>query len=243
MRKDGAMPQPLVDLLWSAHPEAPAGGRRGPRARRSTAEVVDRAVTLADVGGLDAVTVRALAQSLDMSTMSVYTHVNSRDDLLVLMADAAHGAMTRPTFGQAGWRTRVRRVADANLALLTAHSWLLRIHDDRTALGPGTIAKYDHELQAFDGTGLDDLDRDAALTLVLDFVAAAAARRTAPPVDFGPLWAESAERLAHYLGDDHPLAQRVGRAAGESMGAPYGVERAWVFGLDRLMAGLADLVE
>ncbi|TKV60633.1 TetR family transcriptional regulator [Nakamurella flava] len=237
------MPQPLVDLLWSGHPDAPAGARRGPKSRRSTADVVARAVSLADADGLDAVTVRALAGDLGISTMSVYTYVNSRDDLLVLMADAAHGAMALPAFGRADWRTRVRRVADANLVLLLAHPWLLRIHDDRTALGPGTIAKYDHELQAFGGTGLDDLDRDAALTLVLDFVGAAAARRTAPPVDFGPLWAESAGRLAHYLGDDHPLAQRVGRAAGESMGAPYGADRAWAFGLDRLLAGLADLVD
>lgn len=237
------MPQPLVDLLWSAHPDAPAGGRRGPKSRRSTAEVVARAMALADAAGLEAVTIRALAQDLGISAMSVYTYVNSRDDLLVLMADAAHGAMVRPAFGRAGWRTRVRRVAEANLALLLAHPWLLHVHDDRTALGPGTIAKYDHELHAFDGTALDDLDRDAALTLVLDFAAAAAARRTVPAVDFGPLWAESAGRLAGYLGDDHPLAQRVGRAAGESMGAPYGVQRAWTFGLDRLVAGLADLIE
>lgn len=237
------MPQPLVDLLWSGHPDAPAGGRRGPRSTRSTAELVTHAITLADAAGLDAVTVRALAGDLGISTMSVYTYVNNRDDLLVLMADAAYGAMDRPAFGRTGWRTRVRRVADANLAFFLAHPWMLRIRDDRTALGPGTIAKYDHELHAFDGTALNDLDRDAALTLVLDFVGAAAVRRTAPAVDVGPLWAESAERLARYLRDDHPLAQRVGRAAGESMGGPYGVDQAWAFGLERVIAGLADLIE
>lgn len=237
------MPQPLVDLLWSAHPSALAGGRRGPRSRLSTTEVVAQAVRLADAGGLDAVTVRALAQDLGISTMSVYTYVNSRDDLLVLMVDSVRAAMPHPTFGRTGWRTRVRRVADANLALLLAHPWLLRVRDDRTALGPGTIAKYDHELHAFDGTPLDDLDRDAAVTLVLDFVTAAAARRCAPAVDFGPLWAESATRLAGYLGPEHALAQRVGQAAGESMGGPYSVDRAWTFGLERVLAGLADLIE
>lgn len=239
------MTRPLVDLLWRDHPDAPSRGARGPRSRHSTGEVVDHAVALADASGLEAVTVRALAEALGLSPMSVYTHVNSRDDLLVLLVDRVHGAMTLPPFGRAGWRTRVHRVADANLALLRDHPWLLRVTDARTALGPGTIAKYDHELHAFDGTGLDDVDRDAALSFVLDFArAGAAALLPAPaPADFAEAWEESAGRLAHYLGDGFPLAQRVGQAAGESMGAPYSAERAWTFGLTRVVAGLAELVE
>ncbi|MDT0144863.1 TetR/AcrR family transcriptional regulator C-terminal domain-containing protein [Microbacterium sp. PRC9] len=237
------MPRPLVDLLWRDSPLAPAGGSRGPRARHSTGDVVTRAITLADEGGLSAVTVRALAQSLEMTAMSVYTHVNSRDDLLVLMTDHAHALMTATPFGRSTWRTRVRRVADDNLALLCAHPWLLDVDDPRTALGPGTIAKYDHELRAFDGTSISDLHRDAALTLVLDFIRSSAARIVTKPVtgDFGELWTQSVERLACYLGDEFAIAQRVGRAAGESMGGPYQADRAWEFGLARVIAGLADL--
>lgn len=237
------MPKPLVDLLWRDHPDASTGGARGPRARHSVADVVDRAVAMADDSGLPAVTIRALAHSLGTSPMSVYTHVNSRDDLVILMADAAHAALELPAFGRARWRTRVRRVAEANLALLVAHPWLLDVRDSRVALGPGTIAKYEHELHAFDGTGLTDLQRDASLTLVLDFVGASAGRRVGSPEDFGPVWAESAARLAVYLGTNHPLAQRVGEAAGEAMGTPYSAAHAWRFGLDRVVAGLAELVD
>src|SRR3546814_4852682 len=61
----------------------------------STGTVVDAATRLADADGLAAVTIRRLASELEVSTMSVYTHVNSRDDLLVLMADAAHAGMDR----------------------------------------------------------------------------------------------------------------------------------------------------
>ncbi len=235
----------LVDLLWRDHPAAPHGGTRGPRARHSTGDVVARAVALADTGGVDAVTIRALAEGLGMSTMSVYTHVNSRDDLLVLMADHVYARMARPSFGRSSWRTRVRRLAEANLELIGAHPWLLDITDPRTALGPGTIAKYDHELHAFDRAGLGDVDRDAALTFVLDFVRAAASALLRPPApgDMGELWEQSAGRLAGYLGDDFPLAQAVGRAAGESMGGPYDARRAWEFGLARVIAGLADVVE
>jgi AcrR family transcriptional regulator len=237
--------KPLIDLLWRGHPDARVRGARGPRARRSTGEVVGSAIVLADAEGLDAVTIRAVAESLSMSPMSVYTHVNSRDDLLVLMADAAHAGASLPRFGRTSWPTRVRRVAEANLALFRAHPWLLHLNDDRVALGPGTIAKYDHELHAFDGTGLSDLDRDAALTFVIGFARsnAAASIRTNQPGNFADVWQESAGPLGRYVGDSYPLAQRVGRAAGEHMAAPYSAAHAWEFGIQRVIAGLSALID
>ena len=237
------MPKPLVDLLWRTHPDAPGGGTRGPRAKHSISDVVERAVALADRSGLDSVTIRALAESLSISTMSVYTHVNSRDDLLVLMVDSVHSTMAMPTFGRAGWHNRVRRTAKANLALLTAHPWLLHVRDPRVALGPGTIAKYDHELHIFDGTRLEDLHRDAALTFLLDFVGSTASSQLTTTEDFGRVWTETAARLGRYVGDGYPLAQRIGQAAGESMGAPYSAAQAWRFGLERVIASLADIID
>ncbi|GHH74691.1 TetR/AcrR family transcriptional regulator [Promicromonospora soli] len=235
------MPRELIDLLWRDHPAAPQGGARGPRSRVTTGAVVDAASTLADAEGLAAVTVRRLGDALGVSTMSVYTHVNGRDDLLVLMADAAFARMPLPDHGRAGWRARVRRVADTNLALHREHPWLLEIEDDRTAFGPGTIAKYDHELHALDPLPLDDVARDAALTFVLDFVRAAArAQRPDPRADEMPqIWARWAGRLAEYLGDDYQLARRVGSAAGAAMNAPSSPAHAWEFGMARVLDSLA----
>ena len=237
------MPRSLIDLLWRDHPDAPTGGRRGPRARLSTGSVVDAAIRLADADGLAAVTIRRLAGELGVSTMSIYTHVNSRGDLLVLMADTAQARMEMPTFGRLGWRSRVRRVAEANLALLQAHPWLHDVVDDRTALGPGTIAKYAHELAALVPLGLDDVTCDAALTFVLDFVCARA-RALRPDPRAGELaehWPGWSARLASYVGDDFPLARRVGSAAGEAMGAAYSPSTAREFGLVRVLDGLAAL--
>lgn len=237
------MPRPLIDLLWRDHPEAPAGGRRGPRSRISTASVLEAAIRLADSDGLTAVTIRSLAAELGVSTMSVYTHVNSRDDLLVLMADAANGSVERASYGRQGWRTRVQRLAEANRGLLDRHGWLLDIDDDRTALGPGTIAKYDHELAALEPLGVDDVTRDAALTLVLDFVRASAraARPAAGAEELREHWPAWGERLATYLGDDFPLAQRVGAAAGEAQNGVRNADLAWRFGLERVLDALAGL--
>lgn len=238
------MARELIDLLWRDHPDAPHGGGRGPKSKVTTEQAVAAAKDLADAEGLEAVTMRRLAADLGISAMGLYTHVGSRDDLLVLMADAAHAGQPRAPYSGDGWRENVRRLAEADLDMYTRHWWLLDIADQRAALGPGAIAKYDHDLRALDGMGLDDLDRDAALTFVADFARSSAqARRPRPgDVDMAAAWASWHRRLAAYLGDDYPLAQRVGAAAGAEMNAAYSSEAAWRFGLGRVLDGLESFV-
>ena len=168
------MARDLVDLLWRDHPAAPSGRGRGPRAKVTTSRTVEEAVAIADAEGLDGLTVRRLATRLGVAANAVYTHVGSRDDLLVLMADLVRLRRTRAPWDDDDWRARIRELARAELALHAAHPWLVDVTDQRTAVGPGTIADYDHQLHALDGTGLDDVERDAALTFVTDFVRASA---------------------------------------------------------------------
>ncbi|MBO0925440.1 TetR family transcriptional regulator [Cellulomonas sp. zg-ZUI199] len=238
------MARELLDLLWRDHPAAPRAGSRGPRSRVTTSQVVDAAVALADAEGVGAVTVRRLAARLGVAPNAVYSHVGARDDLLVLMVDAVHARQHRAAHPDTGWRARVTAVAEADLATYGRHPWLLDVDDQRTAFGPGTVAAYDHRLHAFDGTGLDDLDRDAAAAFVADFVRASArARRTDPPAGAtAAVWARWADRLATYVGDRYALARRVGAVAGEAMAGPASAEHAWRFGLARVLDALDALV-
>ena len=237
------MARELLDLLWRDHPAAPQGGTRGPRAKVTTSQAVDAAIRLADAEGLVQVTVRRLAAELGMSGMALYTHVGSRDDLLVLMADCAHDRQPRAPYATEDWGARVRQVADADLTLYGEHDWLLDVADQRVSLGPGTIAKYDHDLHAFDHTGVSDVDRDAVLTFVADFTRAAARARRPDPhaADMASVWSAWRERLASYVGDDFPLARRVGAAAGAALNTSYSPEAAWEFGRERVLDALAVL--
>ncbi len=238
----------LIDLLWRHHPDAQRPSRRGPQSSRSTDEVVVAALSMADRGGIESLRMRELADQLGMSTMSMYTYVGSREDLLALMIDAALAGYPVPGYGRAGWRSRVRRTAEANLTLYRDRPWLLDVADDRTAVGPGTIAKYDHELQCFDGTALSDVERDAALTYLLGFVQGTArdARRqqVASSADVMlEFWQQSAGPLGNFLADNpFPLAARVGQAAGKEMNAAFSAGHAYRFGLTMLIDGLERLI-
>ncbi len=233
-------------LLWRHHVEPP-DGRRGPRPRNTLDDVVRAAVDIADAHGLAAVTMRDVAKALSMAPMSIYTHVSGRSQLVELMVDDVYARMDRRPWGRLGWRRRVETVCADNLELYRAHAWMLDVVSDLPPVGPGVIAKYDHELRAVEPLGLSDPDLDAALTFVLSFVRAAArdlltAARLESAGSATAWWAEHATELAELVETDaYPLATRVGAAAGAALGGAYDASHAYRFGLARVFDALASI--
>ncbi|WP_431727784.1 TetR/AcrR family transcriptional regulator [Verrucosispora sp. TAA-831] len=245
----GGDPAHTLRLLWRQPDAAPP--RRGPRQGRSLDEIVMAAIALADAEGLDAVTMRALARALGVAPMTLYTYVPGKAELLDLMLDAIYAGMPRPDRSDQPWRARVAALAQDNRDLFTAHPWAAEVATGRPPLGPGLMAKYEHELRAFDDTGLDDVTRDAALTFVLDFVRAAArsaaearsARAQTAWTD-EQWWAANAPLLAQVLDEQqYPTAVRVGTAAGTAQQAAYHPDRAYTFGLTRILDALTTLID
>ncbi|BCJ60297.1 TetR family transcriptional regulator [Micromonospora endophytica] len=246
-RTGGGDPAHTLRLLWR---QLGAGPRRGPRPGRSLEDIVTAAIALADAEGLDAVTMRAVAQAVGVAPMTLYTYVPGKAELLDLMLDAVYAEMPRPDRSGEPWRVRVAALARDNRELFAAHPWAAEVATGRPPLGPGLIAKYEYELRAFDDTGLDDVTRDAALTYVLDFVRAAArsaaearsARRDSAWTD-EQWWAANGPLLAEVLDERrYPTAVRVGAAAGTAQHAAYHPDQAYEFGLARVLDGLATLI-
>lgn len=245
-------PSRTLALLWR-DPGLTAGvGRRGPGRSVSVDAVVEAAVGLADGEGLPAVTMRAVARRVGLSTMAVYTYVPGKAELLDLMVDLLYLRMPRPPWRHRTWRRRLERVAENNRALLAEHPWLTEVAVlSRPPLGPGLMAKYEHELAAFDGTGLDEVTTDAALAHLLGFVlgharaAHDAARATTDTAMSDAAWWAANQPLLERVLDPaaYPRAVRVGAAAGEAHGASWSAEQAWRFGLARTLDGLAALIE
>jgi AcrR family transcriptional regulator len=246
-------PAKTLALLWRERDD-PEGEppRRGPRQRLDVDQVLAAGISIADESGLEALTVRAIAVRLSISPMSLYTYVPGKAELLDLMLDSLYLAMPRPPLPPPDrWREGVRTVADQNRALFQEHPWAARVSTARPPLGPGMMAKYEHELGAFEGVGLSDIEIDAALTYLLAFVQAAAvaaeeaaglARNSG--VDDADWWSEVGPLLERFLtAAEYPLASRVGTAAGIEQGAAFDPERAYAFGLERTRDGLAALIE
>ncbi|MER7772986.1 TetR/AcrR family transcriptional regulator [Kitasatospora sp. NPDC096140] len=248
-RSSAGDPARTLALLWGLTAEEKPG-RRGPRQARSTGEIAAAAVAVADAEGVDAVTMRRVAQELGLSPMALYTYVPGKAELLDLMLDTVYATMPRSAPAGDGWRARVTAVADDNRALHRAHPWVAAVSTSRPPLGPGLMAKYEYELRAFEDTGLTDVELDAALTHLLGFVqtcARMAADERAAQQDSAMTdeqwWAANAELLARVFDPErYPVAARVGAAAGEAHGGAYSPDHAYAFGLARVLDGLAALV-
>ncbi|WP_432498705.1 TetR/AcrR family transcriptional regulator [Kineococcus gypseus] len=249
-RTSAGDPAHTLALLWRGTGGGAAPGpRRGPRRALDVDAVVAAAVALADEQGLAGLSMRRLAERLGVGAMSLYTYVADRDELLDLVLDSAYAAMPRRDTTGLPWRERVAAVAEENRELYRAHPWAAEVSTLRPPLGPGQTAKYEHELAAFDGCGLDDVAVDDCLTHLLVFVRAcardaAAAREQRRDGDDEQWWAAAGPLLARVLDAARfPRAVRVGAAAGAAHGSAHDPEHAYEFGLQRLLDGLAALVE
>ncbi|MEU0812405.1 MULTISPECIES: TetR/AcrR family transcriptional regulator [unclassified Streptomyces] len=250
-RSGAGDPARTLALLWREPATADAPPRRGPKQVLSVDAVVRAAIELADSGGLEALTMRAVAQRLGVTPMTLYTYVPGKAELLDLMLDSAYLEMERAERPADPWRARVGAVARENLGLCRRHPWVASLPTVRPPLGPGVMAKYEHELAAFEGLGLTDIEMDAALTFLLQFVHSAvraeldaqAAHRDSAMSD-AQWWEANAPLLARvFNAERYPLAARVGNAAGEAHEAAYSPEHSFRFGLERTLDGLATLIE
>lgn len=241
-------PALTLALLWR---DTAGRSKPGPRPARSIDEVISAATVIADTDGLEAVTIRAVARRLSIAPMTVYTHVPSKAELLDCMLDDAYLRLNLTDTAGQPWRRRVAAVADDNRRLYRTHPWTATISTARPPLGPGQLAKYDHELAAFDDTAVDDVTRDAALTFVLDFVRITMlaeidddTRQTASGVDDQQWWDATGPLLATYTdANRYPVAARVGTAAGHAHSTTRDPEHAYRFGLARVLDGLAVILD
>ncbi|HEU0182350.1 MAG TPA: TetR/AcrR family transcriptional regulator C-terminal domain-containing protein [Agromyces mariniharenae] len=119
-------------------------GRRTPLSRE---RVLRSAVDLADTAGIDALTVRRLAESLGVEAMSLYYHVPNKEaildgivELVFIEIEGEVGGFQVPE-ADAAWHDALRaRILGARRVMLR-HPWAPALLDSRTGLAP-TTARY-----------------------------------------------------------------------------------------------------
>ena len=111
-----------------------------PRLPLSRDRVLRAAVALADQGGVDALSMRKLAQELGVVPMALYKHVASKDELLDGMIDVVVGEIDPPAAGT-DWKTATRRRVLSARAALLRHPWASRVIESRTTPTP-TVLDY-----------------------------------------------------------------------------------------------------
>lgn len=142
--------------------------RLGRRPALDIDRVVTTAVEIADRDGLGGVTLPKVAQALGFTGMSLYRHVGSKDELLVLMADHALGPPPEPA-GE-DWRDGLRDWAFGQRAIFRRRPWLVQVPASGPPSGPNQVAWMEAALVVLARTGLDWPHKLGVLSLVGGYV-------------------------------------------------------------------------
>ncbi len=140
-----------VALMWRMRD----AGRRGPKPSLTIDDITRAAIELADAEGLAAVSMARVAERLGNSTMALYRHVKSKDELLVLMSDAAL-ERPQPLPEDVDWRTGLTFWAEGVLVAVRKHRWYSKLPISGPPAGPNNLAWLDSALAALKDTGLPE---------------------------------------------------------------------------------------
>ncbi len=113
-----------------------------PRARLSRERVLEAAIAHADAAGLEAFTMRQLAEMLGVAPMALYRHVANKDDLVDAMVDVVFSEIGVPSGGD-DWKSSMRQRAVAVRDALTRHRWAIGLMEARTSPGPANLRHHD----------------------------------------------------------------------------------------------------
>lgn len=122
---------------------------QGPRIPLSRERVLHAAVKVADEGGIEALTMRRLAEEVGAEAMSLYYYVAKKEDILDGIVDviameinAATDRIRLPAEG-AHWKMAVRqRILSARQVFLR-HPWAAGVFETRTRVSPAVLRYFD----------------------------------------------------------------------------------------------------
>jgi AcrR family transcriptional regulator len=153
----------------------PVSRRGGPvRPALSREAIVEAALALAARQGLDAVSMRRVADELDTGASALYVYVRNRDDLLAAMFDHAMAAVATAALPAGDWRGRLTALLLRSIGVAGGHGGLAKIALTTVPAGPNAVAVTEQVRALLAEGGLGEATIAAALDLLALFVTGAA---------------------------------------------------------------------
>ncbi|MBY8858020.1 TetR/AcrR family transcriptional regulator [Nocardia sp. CA2R105] len=174
--------------------------RRRPRAGGlSTARIIEAALELLREGGVDALTVRAVADRLNTRSASLYRHIAGREELIALIADHVMGDIRISRTGR-GWRADVEALMHEMRRVMLSQPLPASAARNTAGYGPNTLRLIDAALELFLEAGLAPEQAAYTTTAMIQLVAGGAdIQRSA--VGRGPSGATRSAGFAELLHD------------------------------------------
>jgi AcrR family transcriptional regulator len=194
------------------------------------------AVALADEIGFEQLTIRRLADALDVKPMTIYHHVPNKEAIVDGMVDLVFAEIEDPDPGL-DWRSAIRGRCASARVVLGRHPWATSLMETRTSPGPATLAHHDAVLGCLRGGGMS-LEMTAHAYAMLDaYVYGFALQEAGLPATSGTDIAElAAQVIGQFPAGEYP---HLFELTTEHVLRPgYDFTREFDFGLDLILDGL-----
>ena len=194
-------------------------------------QVARAALELADAEGLDALSMRALADRLGVGTMTLYGYFRNKDELLDAVVDSAVGD-SEPPLLEGDWAERLREVVLHARRGLLRHPSIVELRVRRPVLRPEALRFAERCLGILLDGGFDVREGTAAFRLLFTYTLGFAALSPAEATDDDRRAAMAA--LSALPADEYPALTAARAEASQAMGG----EEVFRYGLDRIIDGL-----
>ncbi|MFG2333601.1 TetR/AcrR family transcriptional regulator [Streptomyces sp. NPDC048604] len=159
---------PARSSVWLEQRAARSGG--GP-AGLDRDRIVAAAIRMLDEEGLAKLSMRKLATELNVTAMSLYWYVDTKDDIIEYAVDTGYGEVDVEAVDAAGdWRDRIRVLALEYRRMLVRHPWMSTCAGQYLNIGPHAIAVGSKIQEAIRDTGLPITRQPSAMSAVFQFV-------------------------------------------------------------------------
>ena len=184
--------------------------------------IIDAAVELIDERGLDVLTMRSLAERLDVTATALYYHVDGRDDLLNGIVERYSAKIATEAARDGDWREQLRTLVLAIVNELTLHPnlalWIITVQ----ARQPSVLDVHEAMLDVLVRAGFGPLEAISIKGTIFRHLIGHLVLANAPE---GPPWKQLPKRYRNM----------------RSVGPTFDVvdrQVLFAFGLDAILAGL-----
>jgi len=226
-----------------------AGARRRPLTRR---EVVTAALALVDAEGVDALTMRRLAERIGVYPTALYWHAGNKASLLAAVCELAHSDMELPpVVGGPPWHEWLRSMGHAARAMLHKHPNIAPVLASQLQVTTSSFPLSESVLAVLHGAGFERERLTGAYNTVIGFVFGwLFGELASEPPEADEDWTSGFERKLRDIDSDTAptLAANLPVLANQAFmlrwesGRRRPMDRSFEMALDVLVAGLAAQV-
>ncbi|MFJ2830547.1 TetR/AcrR family transcriptional regulator [Streptomyces sp. NPDC087263] len=221
---------------WASRPPAPTY-RRG-RPPVDAGRIIDMALKLVDEVGVQALTLRMLADALESGTATLYRHFGGKDELLTHVVDRIFGDVRVPPGALDGpsWREAAEAGAEAFYETLCRHPGALSLLVAQVPVGPNGLLNRERTLGLLLSHGFSVGLAARAFTAIGHYVIGFAIQQHGP----GAARPEDEAQLRDYYRSLDPAVYPATTAVAEEL-TSVPLREEFRFGLDLLLDGLEKI--